>query len=309
MEILWEVEIDTGNKRAIWRDCIFKNDTIYFVFGDYYQSKEKNTNEINNKFVKYIYHENYGINVLKINPLTGEYTKIISKCLLESGIISPDYCEWKLFINSNDIILFVGKDFIIISENDIAVLPDSYLQSINDETRNEIENDKDIPRRWRQPREYCFEDYIVTYNGATTIKCINKNNKHELWKQFVKKNSWGKDSVVSMVTEIEYKNGHIIFITHSYRSYCLYCIEISTGIVKTVLEFLDDKYVWDNDTIFIKYHDKLLQLNPFENKILQEIESIGGGMYNWESPLKIFNDNIFTVKHEENKEILLCIKK
>jgi hypothetical protein len=60
MEIVWKIEKDTGRSIDNWCDLIVKNGDIYYAFDEIDKENEKS---------------GINIGILKINSLTGEYTK------------------------------------------------------------------------------------------------------------------------------------------------------------------------------------------------------------------------------------------
>lgn len=290
MEIVWKIQTVLGrNKTVSWGDFILNNNDIYHVFSEFKGSKNSD--------------EHY-ISVLKIDSLTGEYTKNSQRYLSSEFEINFD---WRLFINNNDIILYTGK-FFNISKGDIVALPDNYGECIKDWVfPNFYERYKkgEVFKK-NIPDEYIFGNLIVSYNGKTIIECIDKNNNQKLWKNILRRGG-GYVSTVELFTEIEYKNGHIIFLTQNLNGYRLCCIELFTGIVK-----LDNIrthfgwYVWDDDTIlFFDENGNLQQINPFENKIIQKSDFSVKAI----RKIELINDIIYILSYRLNKSILICIRK
>lgn len=289
MEIVWKIENDTGCSIADWCDLIIRNDDIYYAFDEINENKDNGIN----------------IGILKINSLTGKYTKKVKKFL--SSEINKFGVNWRFFINNNndDIILF-AKKFIKVSEGDIVILPDNYAECVKDEIR--------YGSKLRQT--YRFENFIIKYSGATLIKCFDKNTGNELWRYSFNIPRGSFQSIpIARLAEIEYKKGHIIFLKEvigftGTEQLTLSCIELSTGIVKVDNIVVNYNYAWDRDTMYISDRTgNLLEINPFENKIIQKIEFLEGKM-SFCSPIKIINDKIYTIlKNMEDKPIIICIKK
>jgi outer membrane protein assembly factor BamB len=225
---------------------------------------------------------------------------------MQGFLTSDTNVNWRFFINNNDIILF-AKKIIKLTEGDIVLLPDNYIDNISDEIRYGR----------KLPKTYSFEEFKIKC-GKTVIECLNKNTGNSLWRYSfaAKRKPFGPSNGGWIETEIEYKNGHIIFLTSSrgdifgFSYWCsLFCIELLTGIIKINGIIVDYKYVWNKDTLFISDgKGNLQQINPFENKIVQKMEFKEGKMSFW-SPIKIIGDRLYTVlKNIEGKPIIICIK-
>jgi len=289
MKFLWEKEYKTNRKKTIIGPAyILKKNDIYYVFKEYDNIRE---------YSEYLDASEITIRVLRINSLTGEYIEY-SKDLSFSKAVSSK--EFHLEQKDNNIILYVGK-YLNITEYDIIQLPDSYQEYIEDKIKE-----------YKIPNEYCFDNLILKYNGKATIECYERSNKKLLWKYILRLFKSGNIAVsVHFYSEIEYKNGHIMFLTcnDNVNKFDFCCIELLTGIVKIdSIRLCDKNYKWDNETIFlIDESGSLLQISPYEkDKILQKIDFVDGKMESF----KIYNDCIYgVINGKRKKKMLVCLKK
>ena len=275
MEILWFIELGTEDIFPPDCQCNFFDfhGNIFYSFA----SVNKKITTSTGKYGKTIY-------VYKINSITGEHKEhFVDLCNDEKILLSN---EW-YFFSENGLILFTGI-YLKILEESVIILKDYFQNNVATKTL---------------PFEYTFGNKIVKYNGIKTLSCLDRTNGKELWK--IKLNGY-------LYTKIEYKNDDIIFGTSGGGS-VLYTIELETGIIKrNDNNVMASNYSWYNNTIILPDKSGNIQIiNPYKNETIENYKIEYGKLFDY-SPIKIYDDKIYTIVYKKNKGKwkgkIVCIK-
>ena len=275
MEVLWFIELGSEDFFPFNCQCNFFDfhGNIFYSFA----SVNKKIKTPTGRYGKRIY-------VYNINPITGERKEhFVDFYNDEKILLSNEWC----YILDNGLILFTGK-YLKILEESVIILNDYFQNNVATK---------------RLSFEYTFENKIVKYNGVKTLFCLDKTNGKELWK--IKLNGY-------IYTKIEYKNNDIIFGTAGGGS-VLYTIELESGIIKrNDNNVMAANYSWYNDTIILPDKNGNIQIiNPYANETIENYK-IKCGKLSGYSPIKIYDDKIYTIVFKKNKAKLkgkiVCIK-
>jgi hypothetical protein len=273
MDILWNIEFGDDDIFPSNCECNFFHYDRYLFYS--FSSVNKRITTPRNQYGKTIF-------IYKIIPLTGKYKKYSTDFSNDENILLSN--EWCYFID-NGLKLFIGK-YLDIFDDGISVLENN---SYNIEAKNTI-----------PLYEYEIDNKIVKYNGKKLLSCINKLDGNELWKISL---------VGYLYTKIECKNGHIFFGTAGMGS-VLYTIELETGIIKRNDNNVKAvHYSWYYDTIILSDKKGNIQkINPYTNEVIENYKIKGWKLSDY-SPIKIYDNKIFTIVYEKNhKGKIVCIK-
>ena len=111
-----------------------------------------------------------------------------------------------------------------------------------------------------------------------------------------------------MYTDIFLKEHYLIFGTAG-KGGAFYCIELESGNVLTEFTNRDSsQFAWQNGTIILRdIKDNLVQINPYSNKILNELKLKDKLFY---APIVVYNEYIYATVHNKKQNIaeIICVK-
>ena len=271
MDILWSIEL--GVEDIFQPSCtcnfFYYNDYLYYSFSTVNKDIITSKGRCGESLFTY-----------KINPVSGEYTKYLYDFSNDGKILLSD--EWHYFID-NGLIIYIGKYLRILEDK--IILENTYPKNIMHKNLS---------------HEYIFDEIIIKYNGEKKLYCINKSNGKELWNITL---------IGYLYTEIEYKDGNIIFGTSGMGS-VLYTIELESGIIKrNDNNARASRYSWYNDTIILPDKKGNIQIvNPYANETIDNYKIKNGKLTDY-SPIKIYENKIFTIAfNNKNRGKIVCIK-
>lgn len=254
MEIKWTYPIIDENFVPWDYLCqpIYWNDKLFYAISKI-DAEVKNGDHLSAIYVLVIDNAGVLVNSRKVKFETQN----------KSGEIICPTKNWFFRILNNQLYLNVGF-WLDLNNTEIATvdLPEEFLKS-------EIES------------KFYFGDYVVDYNGLSTIQCFSKETRAISWKMKLKG---------YLYTQIYQKEDFIFFGTAG-KGGAFYFINLKTGEILT--EFVNQdssQFIWVEDRVLLR--DKsgdLVKLNPMNSEVVGRLK---------------FKDKLFYAPYLKNDDLI-----
>ncbi len=188
--------------------------------------------------------------------------------------------SWQFQIIKSEIFLYVGF-WLDLNKPEISIA------DINDKVEER-----------KVKTDFYFKSQHLKYNQLSTIECFDKSTKELNWKVKIKG---------YLYTDILLKNNCLTFGTAG-KGGAFYCIELDSGNILTEYSNSDSsQFEWKNNSIILRdIKGNLVQINPYLNKVLNEIKLKDKLFY---APILVDKDCIYATVHNKKKNIakIICI--
>lgn len=273
MEIIWTIDIEDKDFVSYNYNCkpiVWDNKLIYAY----------STIDRDNKNSKGFFGEK--ITVIEIN-LKDTKARIRQISFKHKGPAKKELLltdSWQLQIIKGEIYLYVGF-WLDLNTPEIVIV------DINDKVEEK-----------KVKTDFYFKNQHLKYNQLSIIECSDKSTKKVNWKVKIKG---------YLYTDILLKNNCLTFGTAG-KGGAFYCIELDSGNILTEYSNSDSsQFEWKNDSIILRdIKGNLVQLNPYSNKVLNELKLKDKLFY---APILVDKDCIYATVHSKKQNIakIICV--